>query len=247
VKLGQRFNFPEVPTPDPAWLAITWSESIEEVEYLGIHYLGRQLQALQGQPQTLDVLGLHLMDAHITPRGYELLEKLRGGNAESSIGFCAMWFDEDIKPLWLEAIEPAIRMAGYEPKRIDQHEHVNRIDDEIVAMIRRSRFVVADFTGQRGGVYFEAGYALGPWFAGDLAMPRGPAEGSAFRYAPIQLPAVEGGRVCRLGEAAAKPNCGDSRARTGETLMTAPDVDEFFSREAAPGWGELREAIGSSG
>ena len=28
-------------------------------------------------------------------------------------------------------------------------------------MIRRSRFVVADFTGQRGGVYFEAGYALG--------------------------------------------------------------------------------------
>lgn len=58
-------------------------------------------------------------------------------------------------------IEPAIRNAGYDPKRIDQHEHVNRIDDEIVAMIRRSRFVVADFTGQRGGVYFESGFALG--------------------------------------------------------------------------------------
>ena len=72
-----------------------------------------------------------------------------------------MWFAEDLMPLWNEAIEPAIRLAGYDPKRIDQHEHVNRIDDEIVAMIRRSRFVVADFTGQRGGVYFEAGYALG--------------------------------------------------------------------------------------
>jgi nucleoside 2-deoxyribosyltransferase len=82
-------------------------------------------------------------------------------NPESAIGFCAMWFADDLKPLWSEALEPAIRAAGYEPKRIDQHEHVNRIDDEIVAMIRRSRFVVADFTGQRGGVYFEAGYALG--------------------------------------------------------------------------------------
>jgi nucleoside 2-deoxyribosyltransferase len=27
--------------------------------------------------------------------------------------------------------------------------------------IRRSRFVVADFTGHRGGVYFEAGFAMG--------------------------------------------------------------------------------------
>ncbi len=26
---------------------------------------------------------------------------------------------------------------------------------------KRSRFLVADFTSQRGGIYFEAGYALG--------------------------------------------------------------------------------------
>jgi nucleoside 2-deoxyribosyltransferase len=40
-------------------------------------------------------------------------------------------------------------------------QHNNRIDDEIAAMIRRSKFIVADFTGRRGGVYFEAGFALG--------------------------------------------------------------------------------------
>jgi hypothetical protein len=42
---------------------------------------------------------------------------------------------------------------------------VNKIDDEIIAEIRRSRFVVADFTSEpekpRGGVYFEAGFAQG--------------------------------------------------------------------------------------
>jgi hypothetical protein len=33
--------------------------------------------------------------------------------------------------------------------------------DQIIAKIRESRFVVADFTGNRGGVYYEAGFALG--------------------------------------------------------------------------------------
>ena len=52
-------------------------------------------------------------------------------------------------------------LAGYEPKRIDRHPHNQKIDDEIIAMIRRSKFVIADLTGQRGGVYFEAGFAMG--------------------------------------------------------------------------------------
>jgi hypothetical protein len=39
------------------------------------------------------------------------------------------------------------------------------VDDEILSEIRRSRFLVADFTCEpgkvRGGVYFEAGFAMG--------------------------------------------------------------------------------------
>ena len=72
-----------------------------------------------------------------------------------------MWFSEEVRDLWVQGIEPAIAAAGYQPMRIDRHEHNNRIDDEIMAMIRRSKFIVADFTKERGGVYFEAGYALG--------------------------------------------------------------------------------------
>ena len=44
---------------------------------------------------------------------------------------------------------------------MDKIEHINRIDDEIINQINTSRFLVADFTGHRGGVYFEAGYAMG--------------------------------------------------------------------------------------
>lgn len=96
----------------------------------------------------------------LTANGYDYLAQL-DVNPTSQTGFCAMWFDDSVKSIWTEAIFPAMSDAGYEPKRIDDHHHNNRIDDEIIALIRRSKFVVADFTGQRGGVYFEAGFALG--------------------------------------------------------------------------------------
>lgn len=35
-----------------------------------------------------------------------------------------------------------------------------KICDQIISDIRRSEFLVADFTKQSGGVYFDAGYAL---------------------------------------------------------------------------------------
>ncbi len=100
----------------------------------------------------------------LTAKGYDYLSQLNK-NSESQIGFCAMWFDGSVSHLWDKAIEPAIVSSGYQPLRIDKKEHVNRIDDEIFADIRRSRFVIADFThgdnGVRGGVYFEAGFAQG--------------------------------------------------------------------------------------
>lgn len=58
-------------------------------------------------------------------------------------------------------IAPAFDNTGMRPLRIDRKDHNNKIDDEIIAEIQRSRFIVADFTGHRGGVYFEAGYAMG--------------------------------------------------------------------------------------
>ena len=58
-------------------------------------------------------------------------------------------------------IEPAVADAGLKPIRIDRKEHNNEITDEIMAEIRDSQVMVADFTGQRGGVYYEAGFAVG--------------------------------------------------------------------------------------
>ena len=80
--------------------------------------------------------------------------------------FVAMWFDDSMNSAYEEGIKKAIEECGYKPLRIDKKPDVNKIDDEIIAEIRRSRFVVADFThdkktGVRGGVYYEAGFAYG--------------------------------------------------------------------------------------
>ena len=90
----------------------------------------------------------------------EELERLEQSGENSPNGFIAMWFDPS-QDIAKDAIKSAVLGAGYNPIRIDEVQHVNKIDDEIVARIRQSKFVVADFTGQRQGVYFEAGFMLG--------------------------------------------------------------------------------------
>lgn len=99
-------------------------------------------------------------DARPTARGWEEIERLIRTQVDSSQAFVAMWFNSVTKDAYDLGIAPAIRNCGYSPIRIDNKEHSNKIDDEIIAEIRRSRFMVADFTCEknrvRGGVYYEA-------------------------------------------------------------------------------------------
>lgn len=97
----------------------------------------------------------------ITTNGFIELDELRTKISESSNGFVAMWFNDQLDDAYTKGFQAAIINAGYDDVRIDKVEHINKIDDEIIASIKSSKFLVADFTGHRGGVYFEAGYALG--------------------------------------------------------------------------------------
>lgn len=147
-------------TKDPEWLAITWSCEVREIEYLLFEYLRDEcnfvvVALFQDEAQRLPA------EVKVTPKGYAHLDARRQVHGATSIGFCAMWFDAGLIEAWTEAVQPAISGAGYEALRLDVHEHNNRVDDEVIATIRKSRFVVADLTGHRGGVYFEAGFALG--------------------------------------------------------------------------------------
>ena len=108
--------------------------------------------------QTLDEL-----QCTVTVSGHDHLagaEEPKGREA-----FVAMWFDPSMNDAYRNGIEPGIRDAGFVPIRIDEKKDANRIDDDIIAAIEESHFVVADMThgsdGVRGSVYFEAGFARG--------------------------------------------------------------------------------------
>jgi len=98
----------------------------------------------------------------LTPKGWAEIERLRRTNVESEKVFVAMWYSKELDLAYDDGIQPAIEKdCGYKAIRVDREEYVGSIDDRIVAEIRESRFIVADLTGQPGGVYFEAGFALG--------------------------------------------------------------------------------------
>ncbi len=98
----------------------------------------------------------------ITLDGWRRIEALRATTPQSRQAFVAMWFAKELDDAWLNGFQKGIEETKYyHAIRIDSVEHNEKIDDRIFAEIRRSGLVVADFTGDRGGVYFEAGYAMG--------------------------------------------------------------------------------------
>ena len=144
-----------------------WSESIdkEEVGYL-VEYLLKKSWLDPIMPDHVVVLGSYIIpySVRVTVDGHSHIAD-RLVNTDLTQAFVAMWFDLSMDEAYRLGIEPAIREAGYNPYRVDRAEYIGKIDDQIIAEIQRSKFLVADFThgdkGVRGGVYYEAGFAHG--------------------------------------------------------------------------------------
>ena len=155
-----------IPT-NPIFLgAMAWSESTSpsEISYLA-GYLEEEGWVFQAHVPFGSGGGrVPTSRYRVTVRGHARVGD-RTARTDPSQVFVAMWFDDSVRTAYDEGIEPAIRDCGYESKRIDRDLSVDKIDDAIIAEIKRSRFLVADFThgkkGPRGGIYYEAGYAHG--------------------------------------------------------------------------------------
>jgi nucleoside 2-deoxyribosyltransferase len=98
----------------------------------------------------------------LTFKGIQQANHLLKDHNPSNKVFVAMWFDDKMQSAYDDAIRPAIEESGeFTPVRVDNIQHNNDITDEIIAGIKESRFIVADLSGNRGGVYYEAGFAKG--------------------------------------------------------------------------------------
>lgn len=97
----------------------------------------------------------------ITADGWDYLDEHARAPVKSDQVFVAMSFSAELKSAWENGIKVALKKAGFRPYRVDADPHIEKIDAKIITEIENSRFLVADVTQQRPGIYFEAGYALG--------------------------------------------------------------------------------------
>jgi len=132
---------------------LAWATNSEELDYL--------LKALEQRNFVERSIIKDGMSFTIRPEGWEHLDQIAGKPAFSNQTFIAMSFNKEMNIVWTEGIKPAVERAGYKPVRVDKEPHIDRIDAKIISEIKDALFIVADVTGQKQGVYFEAGFALG--------------------------------------------------------------------------------------
>ena len=133
-------------------LSITYSKTWQELQYLLIDYLVSERRFIN-RSQSENLV--------ISPAGWSRIDELKRQYVQSNIGFIAMKFEDSLIEYSRKWFEGAIKDAGYDAKVMYSHQHTKLIDNEMKALIRRSKFLVCDMTGNSRGAYYEAGFAHG--------------------------------------------------------------------------------------
>lgn len=100
---------------------------------------------------------------NLTHEGLNKVLEIEEKGIDSKSCFIAMAFNEKTVEI-RGAIKKALRNTGYENPIIIDERHLESdktIPEAIFNEIRKAKFIIADFTLHRNGVYFESGYALG--------------------------------------------------------------------------------------
>jgi hypothetical protein len=148
--LGQSFPI-HSEVNNPALMAQNNQEVFFVIQQLGEEgYVKGDTRSL---PTTISVTGKGLLRAADLQRGLQ--------HQSNKQVFVAMSFDPSLNVAWTDGLKPGIEDCGLAPLRVDEKQHNGKICDVIIAEIRTSKFLVADFTLHRGGVYFEAGLMMG--------------------------------------------------------------------------------------
>lgn len=101
---------------------------------------------------------------NLTHEGLKYVINLTESSRKSNKCFVAMSFNEDdLEEIYKNGIYPVLDELKFEPVLIcdEEYESDKTINDAMIAAIKKSKFLIADFTKQKRNVYFESGYAAG--------------------------------------------------------------------------------------
>jgi nucleoside 2-deoxyribosyltransferase len=117
----------------------------------------------------------------LTVQGWEKMEQLQRPNIMSKQAFVAMSFDDSMNEAFDKGIKPLEEETGFSMFRADKMQFTNeKVCDKVIIEIRKSRFLIADVSGHRNAVYYEAGYAMGMGLPVIWTCRRAEREGCSF-------------------------------------------------------------------
>jgi hypothetical protein len=95
-------------------------------------------------------------------KGWDFYQQLRHKRVVSRTAFMAMKFgDKMLNKMFENYFKPAVALAGFDLRCVDEGQGAGLIDNQIRAAIRYARFVLVDLTHDNNGAYFEAGFGEG--------------------------------------------------------------------------------------
>lgn len=155
------------PLEKPAWFSVTWSKDCDELLAIVEEAITKGL--IQGEKRRSRIEGgcdWYFNKVSITFKGREFVESLGQMKGNSNKVFLAFHFTDEMKESFEKTTKKAVDDASngkLEAVRVSTSgtSTDTKIDDALIAMLKVSKAVIADFTGQRQAVYYEAGYAMG--------------------------------------------------------------------------------------
>jgi len=75
--------------------------------------------------------------------------------------FIAMGFSTELSKSVRNGVKKGCAIVGLTAGTVDEQDYVGDINDRIIFEIKQSKYVVADYTGNNQGVYYESGFARG--------------------------------------------------------------------------------------
>jgi len=156
------------------WKTICWCKNVNE--FVSLVDEAKKLNHID-----LLTIGNEYHIRAITFSGRKYIET--EDNINSNKVFMAFHFTDEMKRQFEDTIKRAVSDASenkLEAIRVSSSttDYDTKIDDELIAMIKSSKAVIADFTGNRTAVYYEAGFAMGLgipviWTCKDSDIPKG--------------------------------------------------------------------------
>jgi hypothetical protein len=149
-------NFPFSPIPFTETDCLLCEMPIFDEVYPWLGQLAGDGLIIAGEEKT----NPRIQNSILTPKGWKEIEQKRQG-MNSKKAFIAMSFGIQGRSAIQNAIQEGCRAVDFEAKSVDGEEFNGKITDKILALIKESAFVIAEFSENNKGVYFEAGYAEG--------------------------------------------------------------------------------------